>query len=339
MSTFAIIPWSEEFTNDRMFDVNSSVNRDHLMEPYRDMQLEFERCGHMVHTIDYYKNYEEIDYFLFFTLDWGMYKKLVSQGRDASMVYCTAEPPSVHSWNDKKGYKLLRYIFPYILTWNGDWVDDRSIFRRNIPYFLVDQTEGNLPFTEKKLITFISGNKRSSYKGELYSERERAISFFEKYHPSEFEFYGTGWDENEHLCYKGKCANKAEVFHKYKFAICFENIEGLNGYITEKLLDCLESGIVPIYAGASNVDEIIPKECFIKYRDFSGFDNLYNYLMSVTQNDYDRYLAAAKEYINSSQARYFTGERYAHYIIDAVSHNKGFNSSYFVYKLFRWIYA
>jgi hypothetical protein len=267
-----------------------------------------------------------------------MFKKLVSQGRDASMVYCIAGPPSVHSWNDKKGYKLLRYIFPYILTWNGDWVDDRSIFRRNIPYFFVDQTEGNLPFTEKKLITFISGNKRSSYKGELYSERERAISFFEKYHPSEFEFYGTGWDENEHLCYKGKCANKAEVFHKYKFAICFENIEGLNGYITEKLLDCLESGIVPIYAGASNVDEIIPKECFIKYRDFSGFEDLYNYIKSLDENEYNRYLAHAKAYIHSPQVNYFSGERSARCIIDSVSHDKKFRSSFLAYKTFKWKY-
>ena len=41
----------------------------------------------------------------------------------------------------------------------------------------------------------------------------------------------------------------------------------MSGYITEKILDCLESGIVPIYAGAPNIDRIIPNDCFIDYID------------------------------------------------------------------------
>ena len=337
MSTFAIIPWSDSFAQDRMFDVDSEVNRDYLIEPYLEMKLEFERLGHEIHTIDYYVNYDYVDYFLFFTLDWDIYKKLVSLKRDDSLVYCTAEPPSVYRYNSPAGYRILKHIFPYILTWNDDWVDNKSIFKRNLPYYFIDQTDGNLPFEEKKLITFISGDKCSGYPGELYSERRKAINYFETNHPDQFDFFGAGWDENVHKCYKGKCESKAEVFHKYRFAICFENIEGLNGYITEKILDCLESGIVPIYAGAPNIEEIIPKECFINYRRFDSFSELYEYISSIDKATFDSYLHEAKSFI-STAADCFSGSCYAHFIIDSIRQKKVFKSSFWAYKYFQWRY-
>ena len=57
--------------------------------------------------------------------------------------------------------------------------------------------------------------------------------------------------------YQGKCDKKAETYHKYKFAICFENMKNIKGYVTEKILDCLTAGIVPVYAGADNIEEYV----------------------------------------------------------------------------------
>jgi len=42
----------------------------------------------------------------------------------------------------------------------------------------------------------IAGNKRSSHPLELYSERLRAIEWFEKEHPADFDLYGIGWNQN-----------------------------------------------------------------------------------------------------------------------------------------------
>lgn len=334
MSVFAIVPWAKQFENDMMFEINSSINRDNLLEPYLEMKKEFEKKGHTIHTIDLYENYDNIDFFLFFSLDWSIYDKIVQSGNSHKMVYCTAEPPSVFWYNSRKGYYILKHIFPYILSWNDDWIDNKSVFKRNIPYFFVDQRNGNLPYKEKNLLTTISGNKSSNYKGELYSERKKAIVFFEDNHPEDFRFYGVGWDREEHSCYVGKAENKAHVYHKYKFALCYENIEGLNGYVTEKILDCLMSGIVPIYAGAADIEKYIPNNCFIKLRDFDSYEKLYSFISKMEENSYNEYLRNADDYLKSAKPSYFSGAKYAHYIMDAVSNDKSdFKSSIIALKI------
>ncbi len=323
-----------------MFNINPPFNRDYLIEPYVEMKKEFEERGNSIHTIDIYDSYDDIDYFLFFSLEWDIYHKVLKNGKDNCMVYCTAEPPSVCKYNSADGYRLLKYIFPYILTWNDDWIDGRSVFKRNTPYWFVDQRTGNLAYSNKKLITCISGNKHSDYPGELYSEREKAISFFEINHPESFDLFGTGWNADIHPCYKGKVDNKADTYHKYRFAICYENIEGLKGYVTEKILDCIVSGIVPIYAGSLNVSDYVPKDSFIMLRDFSGYSELYDYISDVSEDSYYKYLACANTFLQSPKAEYFSGRRYAHYIMDAVSRRKPkFRSSRIAYRLFKLRYS
>jgi len=336
MSSFAIIPWTDGFLNDRLFERHKSRYIDGLIAPYVEFKDCFEKRGHIVHTIDKYHDYSEIDYFLFFTLDWDIYKEALKYGKDAGLVYCTAEPPSVHRRNSKPGYRVLKHIFPYILTWNDSWIDNKSIFKRNMPYWFEDQREGNLLFEEKKLLTSISGNKKSSYKGELYSERAKAIDFFEKNHPSEFDFYGTGWDGGIHPCYKGVADDKSQIYHKYRFCICYENIEGLNGYVTEKLLDCLVSGIVPVYAGAPDISKYVPESCYIKLREFGCYSDLYDHLASMSESEYSRYLFNADHFLRSGKREYFSGTKYAEFILEAISQDKkGFQSSKMAYKIMK----
>ena len=338
MSNFAIIPWTDTYANDRIFEQTDSTYINGLLLPYVDLKKEFEKEGHIIHTVDRFKSLCDVDFFLFFTLNWDMYHKIVAAGMSDKMVYCTAEPPSVYKYNSAEGYRLLRHIFPYILTWNDDWIDNISIFKRNMPYHFEDLRQGNLLFEDKKLITSISGNKHSDYFGELYSEREKAISYFENIHPDMFDFYGTGWDAALHPCYKGTVEDKSDVFHKYRFALCYENIEGLSGYISEKILDCLVSGIVPIYAGSSDIDKYIPDTCYIKLRDYADYDHLSSFLLSIGEKEYDYYLKCADEFLDSSYADYFSGARYAEYIMDAVKHKKKFRASNIFYRIFKYKY-
>lgn len=340
MSSFAIIPWERRQYNDNVFNINPPYNRDYLIEPYVEMKEEFERRGHVIHTIDVFDSYYDVDFFLFFTVDWEIYHRVVKCGKGNRMVYCTAEPPSVCRYNSPGGYRILKRIFPYILTWNDDWIDGKSIFKRNTPYWFVDQRTGSLTFGQKKLVTCICGNKRSDYPGEMYSERERAINYFEEHHPDDFDLYGTGWDSAKHMCYKGTVDNKALTYHKYRFAICYENIEGLRGYITEKILDCLVSGVVPIYAGSSDIAEYVPKECFISLRDYDGYSELYDYIFGVDEENYMKYLYDAEKFMKSEKSDYFSGRRYADYILNAVSdHKAGYRSSKTAYRLLKLTYG
>ena len=140
----------------------------------------------------------------------------------------------------------------------------------------------------------IAGNKSLKSALELYSERIKAIRWFGKNHPKDFDLYGFGWDDYPSSnslfvklfnkmrkkimppfpSYKGTVKRKNDVLLKYKFSICYENARDISGYITEKIFDCFFSACVPIYLGADNVTEYIPSECFIDKRKFNTYSGL-----------------------------------------------------------------
>lgn len=325
----AVIPWSEFWFQDKMFVIDDdSLNYDFRNNPYYIMKQEFEKNGDCFHTVDMYSDMREIDLFLFFELDWNWLKKIADYGLENKIVYCNAEPPVVNPINTLSGYKFIKRFFPYIMTWNDEWIDNKLVFKKNIPYYFVDNREKAKNY-EKKLLTSISGNKTSTHPDELYSERVRVINFFEKNYPEEFEFYGTGWNKEEHICYQGKCDKKAETYHKYKFAICFENMKNIKGYVTEKILDCLTAGIVPVYAGADNIEEYVPKNCFIDYFQFQDLNDLREHLLNMSEADYERYLLAADRFLNSKEVEKFSGKEYAKSIYVLLNKKNYFNISCF----------
>ena len=323
----AVIPWIEGCLQDKMFITeDNNVNFDCRNDPFVKMKNTFEKNGDSFHTIDLYENLNEVDYFLFFDLDWKWLDVVIRAGGESKMIYCNGEPPVVYPINSPEGYKFLGKFFPYILTWNDDWIDGKQIFKRTVPYYFREEF-GNVKFEEKKLLTSISGNKKSDHPDELYSEREKAVTFFETYYPEDFDFYGTGWEEGVHSSYRGRADKKSETYHKYKFAICFENMKNINGYVTEKLFDCLTSGVVPVYWGAENIDSYVPKECFVDYRKFSSLEELANYLFNVTEEEYQEYLFSAKKFLHSDMPKRFSGEEYARNIYEVTKLKKQFKIS------------
>ncbi len=112
----------------------------------------------------------------------------------------------------------------------------------------------------------------------MYSERERVIWLFREKYPDDFEFYGGGWQKKGHKSYRGRVGDKAEIYHQYKFALAFENMKNVNGYVSEKILDCLTAGIVPIYKGADDISKYIPQNCFIPYDRFETPEQMMGYL-------------------------------------------------------------
>lgn len=326
---FALIPWSQKELQDRLFFQDGPERKVPTESAAYQMARFLEAKGHEIHTVDRYeKRLQEADFFLFYILDWRWVQKLTRAGLAGRMVYCNAEPPTVNPLNTPEGYQLLKQIFPYILTWNPEWVDDKRIFRRNIPYYF-DFHPCDIPFAERKLVTAISANKNSRYKDELYSERNRAYHFFETQHPDEFDFYGVLWNSKGHPCYKGTVKSKAETFHQYRFAICYENTRTNRDYITEKIWDCLHAQIVPIYAGARNIRDYIPEDCFIDFYEVGSYERLYQLISGMSVEKYDTYLEAAKKLLQNEKIRWlFSGERYGKLILDAVQHPVTFEPSW-----------
>ena len=105
-----------------------------------------------------------------------------------------------------------------------------------------------------------------------------------------------------------------DFLQKFKFSICYENVYGLNGYITEKIFDSMFAGCVPIYWGAENITSYVPEECFIDRRDFNNTESLYNFLKTVDENAYIDYQTSISNYLKSDKFKKFSNEYFVEHI-------------------------
>ena len=168
---------------------------------------------------------------------------------------------------------------------------------------------------------------------DLYQVRLDAILYFSS--AKDFKLFGTRWSEPYGINKKyhkaaliaggQKCEDKLQTLSRYKFNLCFENCI-YPGYITEKIFDCFFSGTIPIYYGAPDITDFIPKGCFIDFRDFSNFRELDSFIRNVDESEANIYLANASSFIKSDSFKKFTdsylGERMANEIIKLTSVSK-----------------
>ena len=78
--------------------------------------------------------------------------------------------------------------------------------------------------------------------------------------------------------------SKIAFLSQYKFNIAFENAD-IDGYITEKLMDCFLAGTVPIYWGSSRDLAPFPKSAVICAHDYPDFDSLVARIREVDEDD------------------------------------------------------
>ncbi|TSC88508.1 MAG: hypothetical protein G01um10147_4 [Microgenomates group bacterium Gr01-1014_7] len=247
--------------------------------------------------------------------------KIIFLNRRKNILICT-EPPMVNPFNYMK---IFHTFFIKVYTWNDELVDYIKYFKTNLPKSSLGIKTKAKKFKEKKFLILINKNILPFYPfkifkpfgKELYSERIKAIEFFEENIPDKFFLYGKGWNKpkkynlkesifgfKKYSTYKGEVGNKIELLSNFKFCICFENLTDIKGYITEKIFDCFKARCVPIYLGASNIEKYIPKGCFVDFRDFGNYEELLNFLASIDENRYNCYienierLLADKKFIN-----------------------------------------
>jgi len=109
-------------------------------------------------------------------------------------------------------------------------------------------------------------------------------------------------------CYKGYVDNKFDTLSKYKFSLCYENLYNENSYITEKIFDSLRMGVVPIYHGASNISDYIPRDIFISKNDFKTYEELSLYLLNLNDENYNDIIKKIKDFFLSDKIKIFTDQ-------------------------------
>jgi hypothetical protein len=348
-----IDPPSHHFLGDKLFEVDDGrPNGDRLLEPWAHTRRVLESRGIPVHTADQLPPEGQASDVVNVYVSAGMLSRyrMLAQRSDvvvsAFFVFeCPIVEPSlyralpavelqfrrIYSWSD--GPSLEHFVGSGLRCGHFSWPQS---FDRVHP--------GIWDNRDRAFLAMINSNKlpRMCWR-ELYTERVRAVAFFEQY--SEIDLYGPGWDQPSkrvgktrlpytlrvwqhdlqtrwqrihpdpalaaaRRAWRGLAPSKAETLGGYTFALCFENMI-LKGWITEKIFDCFFSGAVPIYWGAPEIAELIPSECFIDMRQFDGYADLRQFLKSLRPRAIEGYRAAAREFVQSAAFQPWSKDTFA----------------------------
>jgi alpha(1,3/1,4) fucosyltransferase len=232
-------------------------------------------------------------------------------------------------------------LFDGVFTWNDDLIDNQKIFKiqlsHDFPRLKVINKKNQEGFC------LINSNKKSSHKYENYSLRYEVIKFFKSTN-DKFDLYGKDWDKyssaNYYVDYlfnqfKSKPPNvwkgeirdnnnfldmqkKRELVSSYKFQFAIENSKNINGYISEKLIDCFLSGTIALYSGCKNVSNFIPPEAFINLDSFKNFSEAYRYIKSLNNKDQEKIKGAAINFLTGPKKNIFDVRHNAKIIVNKI---------------------
>lgn len=242
--------------------------------------------------------------------------RLRNAGRTDRAVLFLWEPEVVLPENYMR---TLHQRFARIFTWKRDLIEEGD------PYHLIvwPQPSGwpppsDKPFTQRKLLVNFSGNKKSSHQYELYSARVDVIRHMETNFPEDFDHYGPGWS-NDFSSWRGTVPDKREVYPNYRFGLCYENMQLVRGYITEKIFDCLRTGVIPIYWGAPDIAEAVDPAAFVDRRQFPSTEELVAYIRAMDETTWLHMRRAGERYLTGPGFARFLPESFAQYVIDGLA--------------------
>lgn len=237
--------------------------------------------------------------------------------------------------------------FSIVFTWNDDWVDGVKYFK--IGYAL-DMRHKIVPdYESRSLSSMVFSNRLSRSENELYSFRRKIIRWFELNYPDDFHLYGRAWDVrrsnfkilnailglqlfgfslgkligNGLATYRGEVADKYAVIAGYKFVFCPENVSGWNGYVTEKIIDAICVGAVPIYTGAPNISKFVPDTMFLTFNEGDSFESLYFKLLSYTERDFLEHKKLCEEFVVGMGRSQFGIEQFVDSIFNPILSDVG----------------
>ncbi len=298
-----------------VFNITTMLNRDDVRRPMYDLKVALERLGYTVKQVKSVRNLVNVEKIVCFagrpTIELNDLDHYPYENR----ILFLWEPESVWPSDYDKSY---HEFFSKIYTWQDDLIDNKKYFKFYDPQPRFDVEEQVMPFEQKTLSVLLTCNKHYAHPSSLSAERMKIVNFFENYQ-GEFDFYGFYWPAGCSKNYKGTVTSKVECMKHYRFCFCYENNNGFQGYVTgDKILNVFVAGCVPIHWGAPNVEKYIPKNCFIDKRDFASYEELYQFLKGMTQEEYFRYIDNIKQFMVSPQALLFSPENFIDIFLESV---------------------
>lgn len=323
------MPW---IGGNEIFDAQSPRNRDGTFDPYALLREVFLSKGIELNTADVNGDAP---------IAFQLHQDVQSFRGDSPAYLMLFETPQVRPANYAvdalRGYRR-------VFTWDDSRVDGNHFIKFNFPNTLVvPEVDGWRQ--RDRFCCIIAGNKAATAQDQqdLYSERVRAIRWFETNAPQDFDLYGIGWDLppsrpglvgkverrfwrstkrffrlEPFPSYRGKIDCKRDVLRRTRFSLCYENVRDMQGYVTEKIFDSFFAGCVPVYWGASNIAQHIPADCFIDRRRFGDTAAVHSHLMAMDEDMYRGYQARIAAFLGSDASRPFGARFFADTIVSAI---------------------
>jgi hypothetical protein len=317
-------PPSKDYYSDRLFDINDSVlNRDKTLEPFFRLRGNLFEQGTAIRTADYMQEEGKSpkvpkEYYSFGFL--GNYRRIISADECRMRAFVLFEPPVVapHLY---RALPELTSVFERVYVHNVHG-DGYSLDRVNInklrklywplPYNDVLELLWNKKERACRIVV-INGNHNPRFRArELYSKRIEAMVNLAQL--GVVDLFGYGWNHwwspkslwlpywsNRRILmsiYRGSCLSKFEVLSRYRFCLCFENMS-MDGYITEKVFDCLCVGTIPLYLGAQDVGQFVPEDAYIDCRQYQSWKEMWNEINGFSSSKVESMREAGRAFLRS----------------------------------------
>ena len=173
---------------------------------------------------------------------------------------------------------------------------------------------------------------------DLYNERVKVIDWYERnapysLHPSSKwshypaprllpsfsrSLFNAKLKDSATSCLERICFVKYQLLRKSKFNFAYENVQLKRNYITEKIFDSMNCLSVPIYWGPLNTSKLIPTSTYIDPRNFRNNTELYLYLNTMSDQEYQSYLSCIYSFVNSDRSIAFKADKFAETIVQNI---------------------
>ena len=175
-------------------------------------------------------------------------------------------------------FELYKDHYDFILTHDPELLINYPTKAKKYPIGGCWTNESNWKIHNKtKLISMIYSSRQQLTGHKLRHE------IANRFTSSGIDYFGHGTPRS--------LVNKEDGLRDYYFSIIIENSKQLN-YFTEKIIDCLTVGTIPIYWGCPNISEFFNVNGFIH---FESIDELDDILASLTPELYQSKLKYAYE--------------------------------------------
>jgi hypothetical protein len=309
-----------------MFNISSIYNNENRRLPDYKLLSAAQEEGWEIGTYDRFDTSDISidDIFLSLNHNQPVFEKYGSRVKYQNRILVAFEPFMKQNFKRKN-----EILYGRILTWNTSIADNKKYFHFHVPISLVSIPW--VPLEDRRFLVNISINKSTRDPRELYSERIKTCRLAERLFPDDFDFFGIGWNQPLSLpeklniikytyfrSYRGSVEDKYEVLRNYKFCLCYENKRDAPGLISEKIFDCFQCGVIPIYWGAPNVTDFIPEETMIWRERFSSNEDMLKYVRGISVDETKDKIEAISMFLKSDSMNKFLDDNYVKLIIDTI---------------------